>query len=429
MSTDCPNRIAIIGGGPAGLSAAKLLAECGLTNVTVFEADNRIGGKSHTVFEDMSPIELGTCYATLAHKVTNRWMASLGLKMVGIGEQRFDGEDFMDYVKSGSGAPLPVQVLNFWREYAKFQKAMSVQSPSQETLQQAAQPIQEWLQARNLPKMERFMHRGLTALGYGYIDETPTVQALRWCNMSLILTGAMNRLRMPVEGWMHFWQALTKNLDIRTNSSVLSVERTSGGVTVRTASGEERFDTLICAIPPDEFATISKPSSDEQTVANALEWQKYSVAVFAADDWFTKWRTEGYSAASLPAAKRGQIIAARTESYESELGGQLYLTGQIPGPYNDSELAELLRNEVADKGGNVTNLIMQKTWKYFPKYKPEAIRSGLIRTMRQMQGHNRTWYTGAAFSHEAVSNIVNFNVGLVRDMQAHLIDAQQGDHA
>ncbi len=35
-------RIAIVGGGPAGLSAARLLAEQGFRNGTVFEAQKRI---------------------------------------------------------------------------------------------------------------------------------------------------------------------------------------------------------------------------------------------------------------------------------------------------------------------------------------------------------------------------------------------------
>jgi predicted NAD/FAD-binding protein len=45
--SDRPLKIAVVGTGIAGLSAAWLLSQ--RHDVTVFEADNRIGGHSHTV--------------------------------------------------------------------------------------------------------------------------------------------------------------------------------------------------------------------------------------------------------------------------------------------------------------------------------------------------------------------------------------------
>ncbi len=42
-------KIAIIGAGIAGLSAARALFAGGLQNLTIFEAANRIGGRIHTV--------------------------------------------------------------------------------------------------------------------------------------------------------------------------------------------------------------------------------------------------------------------------------------------------------------------------------------------------------------------------------------------
>lgn len=42
-------RIAIVGAGISGLRAAQLLFEKGYTNLTVFEARDRIGGRIHSV--------------------------------------------------------------------------------------------------------------------------------------------------------------------------------------------------------------------------------------------------------------------------------------------------------------------------------------------------------------------------------------------
>ena len=51
--------IAIIGAGPAGLSAAHLLNARGLARVTVFEAGERLGGKSFSAAHAGAVHELG----------------------------------------------------------------------------------------------------------------------------------------------------------------------------------------------------------------------------------------------------------------------------------------------------------------------------------------------------------------------------------
>jgi len=52
---------------------------------------------------------------------------------------------------------------------------------------------------------------------------------------------------------------------------------------------------------------------------------------------------------------------------------------------------------------------MQRVWKYCPHYAPQAIVDGLLTRMSAMQGQANTWYSGATFSFESVSNIVGFN--------------------
>ena len=53
-------RVAIIGAGIAGLTAAQRLHEYGLT-ATIFEASNRIGGRIHTVPFGNSNVNCSIC--------------------------------------------------------------------------------------------------------------------------------------------------------------------------------------------------------------------------------------------------------------------------------------------------------------------------------------------------------------------------------
>lgn len=394
-----------------------MLKETGDYEPVVFESLGQVGGKSFTFYHGQNVVEMGTCYATFSHKITNRWMRNLHMPMSGLGDQRFDHDDFMKFVKSGYGPALPFQVMTYWKEKLRLENALSAENPSQAALEEAATPIQDWLRERNLGKIEKFMLRSTTNIAYGFIDETPTVQALRWNDMKLILTGLFKQLKMPVEGWAEFWRRVALDLDVRLNSRVTGVERTPEKTIIRTEPGDaHEFDLIVCAIPVDEFIKLAEPTALEEKIANSVIWNGYTTTLVAVEDWFTDVHVEAYRESVVPGAARGQLLSARHDGFEEDLGGHLYLTGQLSGDYNSEELAELLRNDVAKHGGRVTNIVLQKHWKYFAQYDHEAVRNGLITELRDIQGQNRTWYTGAIFSHEAVSHIVNFNAALVRKM-------------
>ena len=413
------SRIAIIGGGPAGLSLARLLCEQGFTSITVFEALPQVGGKSFTYLHGDTVVEMGTCYATLSHKVTNRWMKEFGLKMTGLKEQRFAGDKFTSYIRKGPGPNLFVQLYRYWTDKAKLQNALKTPNPPQWALEQAAMPIGEWLAERELGKIEHFMHRSTTNIAYGFVDEASTVQALDWNDMKLLITGLLKQLKMPDIGWAEFWNMIAADLDVRLNSRVKEIDRSGNSIRISTEDGDTfDFDQLVCAIPLDDFGKLAQPTQDEEFVINSIRWNGYTTTLFTADNWFTDVDTESYKEAVLPGAELGQLLSARHDGFEPDLGGNVYLSGQLSGDYTGDELKEILREDLTRKGATVTNIILQKMWKYHSFYDFDAIRNGLLQTLKTMQGSDRTWYTGATFSYEAVSHITNFNAQLARDMQA-----------
>ncbi|MEM1087376.1 MAG: FAD-dependent oxidoreductase [Pseudomonadota bacterium] len=416
------SRIAIIGGGPAGLSLARLLKEQGFSSITVFEALPQVGGKSFTHMHGDTVVEMGTCYATLSHKVTNRWMKEFGIKMLGLREQRFAGDKFTKYIRKGPGPNLITQLHRYWTDKARLQKALKLAEPPEWALQQAAMPIGDWLTERKLGKIEHFMHRSTTNIAYGFVDEASTVQALDWNDMKLLFTGLLKQLKMPEIGWAEFWNIVAADLDVRLNSKVSEIDRSGTAIEIKTDDGQEhQFDQLVCAIPIDDFGRLLKPTEDEEFVIDSIRWNGYTTTLFTADNWFTDVNTESYKEAVIRGADVGQLLSARHDGYEPDLGGHVYLSGQLSGDYTGDELKEILRKDVADKGATITNIVLQKMWKYHPFYNFDAIRNGLLNTLKTMQGKNRTWYTGATFSYEAVSHITNFNAQLARDMHAHIL--------
>lgn len=72
------NKIAIIGAGPAGLTAARELQRHGVSDISIFEADNIVGGISRTVEHKGNRIDIGGHrFFTKDKRISDIWEETL----------------------------------------------------------------------------------------------------------------------------------------------------------------------------------------------------------------------------------------------------------------------------------------------------------------------------------------------------------------
>ncbi len=422
--------IAVIGGGPAGLSAAQLLKERGFDRVTVFEASERVGGKSYSIRRGGAVHDMGTCYTTLSYFTVHRWMRKKGIRLRPLGKQVMDGAPFMAYVKSVAGEPMYREGPLFIREWGKTIRAFEATPDSPETIAEMARPISEWLDQRGMKRMERFMLRAFTSIGYGALDDIPTIQALRWATPRLLVTGLFGQLKMPLPGWQSFWESLADDLDVRLAEPVKGVERDDRGVTITTPSGEQRFDQLVVAVPLDDLNKVMDLSEDERFIADSVRWNTYVTSLCRVEGWFQDSAVEAYSGPLTADSEAGALLSARRANGGART--DLYIAGQYGhglkingkggygGKLTSEALAARLKSEIEIRGAKFDGVLCQKSWKYFPRYLPDAVREGLIPRLERVQGAQRTWHTGAIYSFETVGNISEFNVGLTDRMSRAL---------
>ncbi|MGD2131234.1 MAG: FAD-dependent oxidoreductase [Maricaulaceae bacterium] len=412
--------IAVVGGGPAGLSAAKLLSERGFRRVTVFEATDRVGGKSYSIRRGGAVHDMGTCYTTLSYFTVHRWMRSLGVKLKPLGRQVMDGSSFLKFVAEGEGGSMLSEGPKYIRAWGDANRRFAASPNDPAVLEEMATPFDAWLAARELKSMRRFMLRAFTSIGYGPLEDLATVQALRWATPRLFFTGLLGQLKMPTCGWQAFWERLADTLDVRLGEPVNGFDRDPGGVSVHTPSGEHRFDQALIAIPIDELAQRAQLTEDESFVAQGTRWNCYVTTLCRVSDWFQGHAVEAYSAPLSPSSAPGELLSARRARDFSRPGARvdLYLTGQYGQGLDTAALTERLAGEIEAKGGRFEGMLCQKAWKYHPRYLPEAVQDGLVGRLERMQGQNHTWYSGAAFSFETVGNISEYNARLVARMAA-----------
>lgn len=409
-------KIAVIGGGPGGLSAAQFIEDAGHQAV-VFERENRIGGKSFSFSSGDAFNEMGTCYTTRKHVLIKRWMKAHGISLKRLGEARYDDAPVVDYVKNGPGAPLPVQALKFLNAAGKLRKRMALEAGNPEVRAEAAMTVDAWLARLNLPKLDLAMHRILPAQGYGYAQEVTIGQTVQWLDFDILISGVLNDMHMPVEGWSEFWNRFSKRFDIRLDARIDHIDRRDDGVMITVAGEAERFDAVLSTVPMDEFAKLTDLLPAELAVLEGVEWQNYTTTLVSSKNWFTGAQVHGYSRACKDPSLRGAMLGSRREGDVMEDGAHLYVTGQFSnGELTPAELREILQADLDRLGVKVETLIYARTWKYFPQYNPAAVADGLFTAMAEAQGGKRTWFSGATFSHELVSSVAARSQASVSDL-------------
>lgn len=411
----------ILGAGPAGLTMAKMLAERGIEDVIVLEASDKVGGKCLSSEIGDHVVEFGTCYAIWSHKYILKQMKALGIERKYLRAQRIDDRELLDYIKDGSGPPFLYQVLKYLRLRSKLMansRNKTAKTQSQKANDVLAQPTDAWLRQHNLGKMERMMHRVVTSIGYGYLHRLPLVHALRWVDFDMLVTGLLKFTVMPDGGWQHFWNRFSETLDIRLGQAATQITRDKTGVRVKTTNGSEyRGAYLINTIPLSQFCKLTKPTASEEQVAQSIEWGGYTTTLVSVADWAHEVPVNAWSETCATDANDGQILFSRFEC-PNEDGRLLFTVGQLSSAYDIDELSEMALYSASQRGAIDPRLVQQMIWSYMPTYEPGSIRNGLIQTMSEMQGEERTFHSGASFSHEAVSTISNFNQRLLAQVMA-----------
>ncbi|MFN7054180.1 FAD-dependent oxidoreductase [Hyphomonas sp.] len=414
MSAAEQTSLAILGAGPGGLTLAEFLRLRGFTGASLIERAPRVGGKSDSLDLGDLIAEMGTCYATGAHKDVLAWMKRQGAPFRILRRTSIDGASLKDYIGTAGGPPLPAQVLTYLGKRERLLGQLRATPDKASVLREAAMPAEAWLSEQKLPKMIRLMYRAVTALGYGYLNEVSIYQAMQWVDFHTIMSGATGKLIMPARGWTDFWETLAGPHDVRLSREVTRIERGPEGALIHFSDGARlAAHALACTIPVDDWnRLVTDPSTDEKAVAAAITWKGYATSLIVVENWFTSEDIRSFSRAFLPGSYPGQLISARYEGHSPDFGGHLYVTGQIPGDYTPAELRIFLERDLADLGAKLVNVVNAKTWRYFPHYDLKALEDGLLSTLARMQGASRTWYSGASFSHESVANVSRLNKAL-----------------
>jgi hypothetical protein len=178
-------RIAIIGAGASGLTAAHTLKKAGYSHVTVFEKEGRVGGKVHTLQLDNNAIEAGAVWASEKYTTIHSLAEEMGVKFINFNTPKYivDGDSekvsIEAYLLKKYGFAKAMQAyINYKWVTWKFR---SVYEPgfAHLTDPDLYLSFEDFSKKYGIEALTKVFEPFMVACGYGYYSEVPAVYLLK----------------------------------------------------------------------------------------------------------------------------------------------------------------------------------------------------------------------------------------------------------
>jgi hypothetical protein len=403
-------RIGILGAGAAGLSAAHFLQERGYTNVTVFEKEQRVGGKCHTMWVDDRWYDLGAVGVTIGFHAVRALAREFDVDVPAkahFGHRLFDAD---------SGVPINLsvwqnlrvlfEVARFLFESARFR---AILRPGLEGIdQELAVPFGAWARKRGLEALLPIMTPWNVGFGYGYLEEVPAAYVLKYNEPLLVLPALLRQGLYSVDrGFQHLWDEVAKSLNVRMGVAVHGIERSESTVTLRCDTGSEVLDELIVTAPLPDMLAIMDCDAQEQELFSRVRWYDYYVFCASVRGLVT---SGGYYPKNCVPGRPGRLLANWRRWQDDDVAN---LYALAPSSMDVDTVQRLLAQDVAAGGATFGDVRFMRKWQYFHHVTPEDMARGFYDRLEARQGVRNTYLAGEVMNFATTEHVVRYSKHLV----------------
>jgi acyl carrier protein len=392
-------RVCVIGAGPAGLVAARELERRGW-RATVLERAEHVGGKCASIEIDGRAYDLGGHLCGASYSTIRALADELGCAI----ESATPSYE-LDLARGALPSSAARTDPGALRAYTSERRECfpGIQAVGLHAAGRAlAEPVAAWLTAPE--------HRALAAMalpytgsGYGYVTdrELPALYLAKWAEMTGVLgdAGAAAERWTIAGGFERLWRRVADALsDVRLDQRVEAVERDGAAVRVRTAAGVEIFDALVVACPPDAALGFLDASPGERDLLGRVRQLEYWTTVATVTGlprlgfYLVRQRAEDAASAGCPVAFHHRYAASDV---------YLFYSYGRPG-FDGDEIERRIRGDVAQAGGRVEAVHLQRRWAFLPHVGPADVADGFYTRLEALQGEHRTYWVGGLAGFELV---------------------------
>jgi len=454
------DRVGIIGSGPAGLHMAYRLIKSGYTNVTLFEKEPELGGKSFTRGDIQgTPQEFGTCYTVpykyqelrvIAQDIGNTQFLEVPVPERYIFENHTDTEAQMqfDWILNAKRSHFPFNVLPPWvaklsfgwdvERYIRHNNELFSKSLD-EVFAKTNKPFKQYLDENGFKDLTALISLANTVQGYGFVDDLPAFYGL-WWNDAAIFQGfvatALHLVPEPASilrhGFTQYWEFLwdyLKNqggVSLKTNCPIKSITRTADVVNLTDSTGQvHELDFVVLASNLKEAVDLLDVTADERETLDSLKIRSNLITtLFECDHTVDPVPLSSWTSTLEPANRMRLMTVRNSEKiFDPEDIVKQTKDFLISYQYNDvaredtqeyrEELARILLEDLNAAGFKNVKIHDQKVWPYFQRWDQDGLNRGMFTKLMGMQGSNRTFYAGASVLFESVQDCMTVNNILV----------------
>lgn len=415
-------RIAVVGAGASGLTAAYTLAELGYRNVTVFEKEDRVGGKVNSFKLGSVSAELGAVFTSPDYEVVLGLADRLGIPYASYSSPRYVLDEsrtrrtFQEFLlRRYSVAEIGQAIRNYAIAVQRFAQVQQEDGfaglPAE-----LAMTFDKFAAKHGFVPVAELAKSLMVGFGYGYYETVPAaymMKLLPW----LVKVGPGGLESPPYfvfpGGFQSLWQAVAAQLDVRLRSRVVRVDRSDlGGPVHLTIEGVGRreFDAVILSTPLDAVPRLMTVSRAERALFSQIETSRYFVTLFVA--------LHLQQAETVFVHDHARPEKINHASVWGNPGGDLpvFIAYQLADRnISPHHLIGTLALDILDLGhGAFIAPLVQKEWDYFPRVGPKAFEAGFHQGVAALQGNGGVYYVGSALSFETVEHTARFARSLVR---------------
>jgi hypothetical protein len=412
-------RIAVIGAGPAGITAAYELKKRGYQNIVIFGDPKEAQCKTIKI-EDVIA-DVGTCYTHPGYWNTVYRLvkyAGFHIKKVGLPD-----------ILNSKNEPIPPTVKDFFGsvmisiifilvtlKYRIFRRTCLSKNYSF-----SAAKFLELMHLKGV-KDSFIFSAGSVAQGYGFLGKVTAYHLFQWLSPAIFITPFVNKIHRGTgiiqEGYGELYSKLLseythKNEIVKSVQPQISASSSTQVVQVVTQKGEEyEFDQVVIACPLDQ---VESPASSLINIHTKMDTKLASFLWTSRKAPFFKDRV--YYKDLLLKEVRNRFLSFRTYG-KTASGLHVYWGVAYPADgISEEALKQELIHQVNDQIKlDIDKVHFYKVFNYDLRFTKDAIMQGIHLQLEKLQGVNHIWYSGGMLSHWDVDAIHEFNERLATMM-------------
>ena len=450
--TNLNERICIIGGGPAGISAAMYLQKKGYTNYEIYEKLNKVGGKSYSpkikVNGEERSYETGAIMGAITYHAVHE-VEEFG------GTSHADGPNMRRMYRDSSGKeifPFDIKknfsirktlgLLKLKKQMKKLVEIMNTKYKGYDcyghrgvaqgrysgldksvdnalnliegenpNLKDLALPFDQFCKLNGVEEVMRIWIGPYTSFGYGYFDEIPAAYVMKYLDTTTAIEFVNMRLWTWKDGTQSIYVNANKKLlhPAHLNTEVVKVVRPAEGtegkirVTIKDAEGErvEEFDKLIVTTPLDYFAGYADAREEEKELFSKIIHEKY-VDFIARFDENAGPTISGYIFDNMTYDRLGHAMVYyhRWEDLKGNCPSVVYALRNHLGSKDVSYdyTIDTMMKDMELCGFPVKERMFEQETYYCPHVSSKDYADGWYDKLEAMQGKQGTYYAGEIIS-------------------------------